>query len=269
MEGTPVHCGLPIRERSQVEQTSHGHRRSVESAPNRPPTENHASPAMPVPANRRAIFLRVISCGTSNQPVSDAEYNPLHALMAVRSSRAATFRRAGPLCLSLPLGCSQRDAVFGGLLIRRPHAPLQFTSNHTGLYLLTRERLQSSDVFLRPRTQFRSLRHLSSLSTAVADHRSLSQDKKSHESAALSLHCTLSRAIRVSRGDVDNCCEPEAPYQALTSKATRSCRSYAPQLRRESRHICLRRFAALPQFVGDRRYNGPGATIPIARLSGQ
>src|SRR5229473_3747685 len=124
--------------------------------------------------------------------------------MAVRSSCPATFRRAGPLCLFLPLGCSQIHAVFGGLLIRRPHTPLKFASDHAGLYLLTRQCLQSSDVFLRPGTQFRSSRHLSSLSTAAADHRSLSQNKKSSESAALSLRCTLSRAIRVSRGDVDN-----------------------------------------------------------------
>jgi hypothetical protein len=85
--------------------------------------------------------------------------------MAVRLSCPATFRRAGPLCLSLPLGCSQSHAVLGCLLIRRPHTPLKFTSDHTGLYLLTRERLQSSDVFLRPRTQSRSLRHLFSLSS--------------------------------------------------------------------------------------------------------
>src|SRR5216684_2982678 len=121
--------------------------------------------------------------------------------IAVGSSCPATFRRTGPLCLFLPLGCSQLHAVLGGLLIRRPHTPLKFTSDHTGLYLLTRQCLQSSDIFLRPGTQFRSLRHLSSLST---DHRSLSQNKQSPESVALPLRCTLSRAIRVSRGDVDN-----------------------------------------------------------------
>ena len=140
--------------------------------------------------------------------------------MAVRSSCPATFRRAGPLCLFLPLGCSQLHAVFGGLLIRRPHAPLKFASNHAGLYLLTRQCLQSSDVFLRPGTQFRRFRHLSSLSTGAADHRSLPQNKKSPESAALSLRCTLSRAIRVSRGDVDNR-GSHSPIRSVLCRASR------------------------------------------------
>src|SRR5260370_22140457 len=113
--------------------------------------------------------------------------------MAVRSSCPATFRRAGPLCLFLPLGCSQLHAVFGGLLIRRPHTPLKFASDHAGLYLLTRRCLQSSAVFLRPRTQFRRFLHLSSRSTPAADHRSLPQNKKNPESAALSLRFILSR----------------------------------------------------------------------------
>src|SRR5260370_16254153 len=115
--------------------------------------------------------------------------------MAVGSPPPATFRRAGPLCLFLPLGCSQRHAVLGGLLIRRPHTPLKFASDHAGLYLLTRQCLQSSDVFRRPGTQFRRFPHLSSLSTRAADLRSLSQNKKSSEAAALSLRCTLSPAI--------------------------------------------------------------------------
>jgi hypothetical protein len=138
-----------------VKQTRH---ESVESAPDRPPTEDHA-------AKRHALSLRVASCGTPNRPEADADHDLSHNLMAVRLSCPATFRRAGPLCLSLPPGCSQSHAVLGCLLIRRPHTPLKFTSDHTGLYLLTRERLQSSDVFLRPRTQSRSLRHLFSLSS--------------------------------------------------------------------------------------------------------
>ncbi len=163
--------------------------------------------------------------------------------MAVRSSCPATFRRSGPLCLFLPLGCSQRHAVLGGLLIRRPHTPLKFTSDHTGLYFLTRERLQSSDVFLRPRTQFRSLRHLSIPSTTVADHRSLCQNKRApnlrrsrfialyHEQYAyhVAMWITVASLKRTTK---------------LTSKATRSCRSCAPKLRCESRHVGLRRCAA-------------------------
>ncbi len=198
----------------KVKQTRHGHRRSVKCAPNRSPTEDHASPAVRVPPNQCALSLRVVSCGTATRPESDAEHNLSHEPNGRAVILPATFRRAGPLCLSPPSDCSQRYSVLGGLLIRRPHTPLKLTSDHTGLYLLTRERLQSSDVFLRPRTQFRSLRHLSSLSTTVADHRSLSQNKKSPESAALSLRCTLSRAIRVSRGGVDNCREPEADHQS-------------------------------------------------------
>ena len=119
---------------------------------------------------------------------------PLTQALPERPSGSYYFLACSPLCLSLPLGYSQRHTVLGGLLICRPHTSLKFTSDHTVLHLLTRERLQNSDVFLRPRTQFRSLRHVSSLSTAVADHWSLFQKRISPESAALSLLCTLYHA---------------------------------------------------------------------------
>jgi len=146
-----------------VKQPRHGHRRSVTSAPNRPPARNHASPAIRVPPNRHLLSLSLVSDGTPIRPESDAKHGSPHASLAARSSCTATFRRADPLCLFLPTGRSQRHSLLRGLLIRRPHTSLEFTSDHTGLYLLTRKRLQSADVFLRPRTQFRSLHQLSSL----------------------------------------------------------------------------------------------------------
>ncbi len=225
----------------KVKQTRHGHRRSVKCAPNRSPTEDHASPAVRVPPNQCALSLRVVSCGTATRPESDAEHNLSHEPNGRAVILPATFRRAGPLCLSPPSDCSQRYSVLGGLLIRRPHTPLKLTSDHTGLYLLTRERLQSSDVFLRPRTQFRSLRHLSSLSTTVADHRRCLKTKRApnlqrsrsvapyHEQSAYhaAVWITVASLKRTTK---------------VTSKATRSCRSCALAALRESTHRPLVRY---------------------------
>ena len=118
----------------------------------------------------RHIVLRVVSRATPILP-----HNRPRNLMVVRSSYPATFWRPVLLCLSLALGCSQRHAVLGGLLIRRSNTPLKFTSDHTGLYLLTRERPHRADIFLSPRTQLGSLlRHLCSLiRSRISDHRKL------------------------------------------------------------------------------------------------
>ncbi len=86
-----------------MKQTPHGRRRSVESALNQPPNEDHASPAVRVLPNRRTFSLRVVSCGTPTRPEFDADHDLSHDLMAVRSSCPATgvqvryaflFRRA-------------------------------------------------------------------------------------------------------------------------------------------------------------------------------
>jgi hypothetical protein len=138
----------------------------------------------PEPAvNRGARFTNNTSTTRSARIVpprrfsrhANLPHNRQHDLMVVRSSYPATFWRPVLLCLSLALGCSQRHAVLGGLLIRRSNTPLKFTSDHTGLYLLTRERPHRADIFLSPRTQLGSLlRHLCSLiRSRISDHRKL------------------------------------------------------------------------------------------------
>jgi tripartite-type tricarboxylate transporter receptor subunit TctC len=46
---------------------------------------------------------------------------------------------------------------------RGPECTFQFTRDHRGFCFLARERLESADIFLRPRTQLRGLCHLPSL----------------------------------------------------------------------------------------------------------
>jgi len=129
------------------------------------------------------------------RPESDAKCDPTHTSLAVQSSCTATFRHAGPLCLFLPTGCSQRHALLGGLLIRRPHTSLEFARDHAGLHLFTRERLQSADVFLRPRTQFRRLRHCSSL-----------------------IHYGCRPSVAVSKPKEPRICGALAPLYSITNK---------------------------------------------------
>src|SRR5580693_6417125 len=71
----------------------------------------------------------------------------------------------------LPLTLSQRHTERPCLLICRSNGPLKFPRDHRGLGLLSRERLQRSHVFLRPRPELRIclLRHFRSSCTNVAN----------------------------------------------------------------------------------------------------
>jgi len=88
------------------------------------------------------------------------------------------------------------------------YTPLELPRDHCCFYLLARQRLQRTDIFLRPRPQFRNLlRHRSFLSTITADYQPLSLNDKeptpSPAFASLSLPYTLSRAEGLTCGHVD------------------------------------------------------------------
>jgi hypothetical protein len=128
----------------------------------------HASPTVRVLPDRHVLSLRVVSRATPIFRITACTTSWSRGHLTPPLSGVRFF-----LCPSLALGCSQRHAVLGGLLIRRSNTPLKFTSDHTGLYLLTRERPHRADIFLSPRTQLGSLlRHLCSLiRSRISDHR--------------------------------------------------------------------------------------------------
>src|SRR5258708_27673775 len=110
---------------------------------------------------------------------------PPAARHATTRIKSCSFTCAGLLRLSLRWRCSQCHTMLRGLLIRGSHAPLKFASDHTRLYLLTRECLHHANVFLSPRTQLSSLlRHLSSPYVNVAPESATIVKQNSPVSAA-------------------------------------------------------------------------------------
>ena len=67
---------------------------------------------------------------------------------------SSQFTSAGPSSPSLPSTRPERHTKSHCLLIRRFHAPLESAPNHRRCHFLARERLQHTDIFLRPRRGF-------------------------------------------------------------------------------------------------------------------
>jgi hypothetical protein len=94
--------------------------------------------------------------------------------------------------LPRPLPASaQRYPKSLSFLIRGSECPLQFARDHRRFCLLARERLESADIFLRPRTQLCSLRHLSSLPAWI---HGASESAMAQRSNFLSAECNLRTA---------------------------------------------------------------------------